>query len=182
MKKTILKLIGKLGYDLTKKRDKKYSYLDIEEEEFWTLYKLCKPYSMTSVERMYSLYTAVEYTLANKIEGAFVECGVWRGGSVMLMAQMLVNRNMTDRRIFLYDTFEGMSEATSDDVTSKGDQALLRMNEMGFNEDGHSNWCLADLTDVKNNLSQIAYPKNNLVFVKGKVEDTIPGTLPSEKN
>ena len=46
---------------------------DILEKDFWELYHLCKPYTMTSLERLYSLYKAVNYTIQNNIEGDFVE-------------------------------------------------------------------------------------------------------------
>lgn len=61
---------------------------DIQEKAFWDVYEFCKPYTMTSVERMYALYKAMLYILENNIEGDFVECGVWRGGSSMLIAKL----------------------------------------------------------------------------------------------
>ena len=77
---------------MTKQKNLKDNYPDIIDEEFWEIYSLCEPYTMTSVERMYALFTSVEYILSNNIEGDFVECGVWRGGSAMLIAQMLYKK------------------------------------------------------------------------------------------
>ena len=45
-----------------------------------------KPFTMTSSERLWSLINAVRHVVDNRIPGDFVECGVWRGGSVMAMA------------------------------------------------------------------------------------------------
>ena len=42
-----------------------------------------KPFTMTSSERLWSLINAVRHVVSNEIPGDFVECGVWRGGSVM---------------------------------------------------------------------------------------------------
>src|SRR5437764_696346 len=57
------------------------------DEKFSTLFESCRPFTLTSVERMYALYQAVEYVVTGGIDGAFVECGVWCGGSSMLAAR-----------------------------------------------------------------------------------------------
>lgn len=174
MKKIILKMIEKLGYSVSK-INKKGPHADIQETEFWAIYNLCKPYTMTSVERMYSLYCSVNYALSNNSKGAFVECGVWRGGSSMLIAKMLSNRNILDRKIYLYDTFEGMTEPSSHDVDLIGRNASIL-----FKEKEQSVWCFADLEDVQNNMRLVNLPSENIIYVKGKVEDTIPANLPKE--
>ncbi|MDP6278969.1 MAG: TylF/MycF/NovP-related O-methyltransferase, partial [Nitrospinota bacterium] len=46
-------------------------------------------YTQTSPERLLALIRAVEYTVKFKIPGAFVECGVWKGGSIMTVAYTL---------------------------------------------------------------------------------------------
>ena len=120
MKNPIFSIAGKLGYSVSKNKSLQDQYPDIQEEEFWQIYSLCAPYTMTSVERMYSLYGAVDHILSNQIEGDFVECGVWRGGSALLMATMLVNRKITTRKIYLYDTFEGMPPPGGDDISYDG--------------------------------------------------------------
>jgi len=90
--------------------------IDFEDDEFRQLYALCKEYSMTSVEDMYSLYNSVKYILDHNIEGDFVECGVWKGGSAMLIAKYLEMRDVKTRKIYLYDTFSGMTEPGKFDV------------------------------------------------------------------
>lgn len=184
MKKVILGVLKNLGYSLVKidpqsSTDTK-PYPDIIESEFWDIYNMCKPYTMTSVERMYSLYRSVDYVLSKGLEGDFVECGVWRGGSSMLVAKMLVNRNIINRKIFLYDTFEGMAPPTDADVTFNGTDAQGLL-DIGVNNKEESVWCLADLTDVQNNLKLTGFSENNLVYIQGKVEDTLPANLPTGK-
>ena len=65
---------------------------------------------MTSRERMWALIQAVRYVENQGLPGAFVECGVWRGGSVMVMAQVLLDLRSTKRELLLYDTYAGMTE------------------------------------------------------------------------
>jgi len=165
-------MVEKLGYTINPTSD-------LKDPEFWEIYNLCKPYTMTTVERMYALFCSVNYVLNNKIPGSFVECGVWRGGSSMLIAKMLSNRKIVDRKLYLFDTFEGMSKPTEDDTdfTGKSAAALLKKNEYNKEE---SVWCLADLKDVKNNMRLTNFPDEKLVYIVGKVEATIPTTLLTE--
>lgn len=152
-------------------------FRDIRSEAFWNAYELCKPYTMTSVDRMYALYNAVHYVVRNRIPGDFVECGVWRGGSAMLIAKALSDLGVTDRKIYLYDTFEGMSAPSAKDVdfTGRNAQALLDATPM---DESLSVWCLAGIEEVRRNMARTQYPTEQLVFVPGKVEDTIPEKSP----
>jgi O-methyltransferase len=176
MKKILQKIAKKMGYTLTKSA--KNNYPDIKEKEFWNIYAMCKPYTMTSIERMYALYSSTDYVLKNNIEGDFVECGVWRGGSAMLLAMMLNNRNITNRKIHLFDTFEGMTAPSSFDFSFSGENATELLSK-NTDESGKPAWCLADINDVKNNMQKTGFPSDNLVYVKGKVEDTLPLNKPT---
>ncbi len=177
--RVLRKIINKVGYDLVKK-DIDFPVADIQsDKEFMFLYEQCKPYTTTSIERLYSLYQSVSYILDHNIEGDFVECGVWRGGSSMMMAMALIKRNQSNRKIYLYDTFEGMSEPTVNDQTFLGEAAadLLKMQNKN---DEKSIWCYSSIDEVQHNLSKTAYPKKQLIFVKGKVEDTLSSKIPRQ--
>jgi O-methyltransferase len=178
LRKITRKFFNAFGYDLIKRAKHEKSF--DEYAEFMDVYELCKPYTMTTVERMYSLYKAVEYIIRNNIKGNFVECGVWRGGSSMLIAATLKKFNVTDRKIYLYDTFEGMSMPTEKDVNLTGRTAadLMRSSEKS---DSSTVWCYADMNDVDVNMKKTGYPFENIHLVKGKVEDTIPATLPESQ-
>ena len=58
--------------------------------EFTALWQQVAPFSMTSPERGFALWCAVNTVISNNIPGAFVECGVWKGGSSMLIALTLL--------------------------------------------------------------------------------------------
>ena len=143
---------------------------------FKPIYDACKAFTMTSAHRMNALHEAVKYIVAAKIEGDIVECGVWRGGSTMVAALTLLGLNVEPRDLYLYDTFEGMSEPSEKDITTDGRNARDRWEK---SQEGNTNqWCYAPLDDVKNNLASTNYPEIKLHFVQGKVEDTIPNTAP----
>lgn len=147
---------------------------DIEKDElFIGIYSSVREYTMVGIERSYALYKAVQYVVGNSIPGDFVECGVWRGGSCMLIAHTLKLYNITDRKIWLYDTFAGM--------VKPGDQDGNVEKEMWENyrvSDTKNNWCLGELDEVKTNLLKTGYPSENFIIVKGKVEETIPAEVP----
>ena len=71
---------------------------------------------MTTKERVVSLESAVRYIAAHDIAGDMMECGVAAGGRVMAMALTLMVLGKQDRRLWLYDTFEGMPEPTKHDA------------------------------------------------------------------
>ena len=133
------------------------------------------PYTMTSVERMAALHAAVRHVSRRGLPGAVVECGVWRGGSAMLAARVLLEEG-DERDLWLYDTFEGMDEPGDADVNFRGvaarDKWAPRQSET------HNDWCYASLTEVSANLAETGYPEARLRFVRGRVEDTIPRELP----
>ena len=92
---------------------------EISKDHLETISRI-KPFTMTTDERIYMLIKSVEYIIARNIPGDFVECGVWRGGSVMAIAQTLKNLGVTNRKIWLYDTFDGMTEPSESDLDWSG--------------------------------------------------------------
>ncbi len=154
--------------------------VDMNEGDFPELFRLCRPFTMTSVERLYSLYRAMHYVIKNKIPGDFIECGVWKGGSSLMMAKMLTMHGITDRKVILYDTYEGMSEPTENDKDYSGVDAEKLLEQSSI-EVQDSVWCYSSFDEVKSNLTLSGLPEENIIMIKGKVEDTIPSQVPTEK-
>lgn len=177
MMKQLSQLVLKpFGVKLVRDYPRERMYPDMEPE-FFKLYDACAPYTMTTIERMYAVYKSVEYIVKNKIPGDLVECGVWRGGSSMLIASSLKHFGDTSRKVYLYDTFEGMAAPTAADMAHDGD--VLKQQWEAQKSGDHNDWCYASLKDVKRNVATIGYPPENITFVVGKVEDTVPGTMPA---
>lgn len=164
-------MLKPFNYKITKENTKEI-YADM-----WQIYEECKPYTMTSAERMYALYKAVNYIIDNNIPGDFVECGVWKGGSSMLIAKTLKSRGITDRTIWLYDTFEGMSTPTEKDMDYTGQKAETLLKNSS-KDNAESVWCYSSLDEVEKNILSTGYPSQNIKLVKGKVEETIPEFIP----
>jgi O-methyltransferase len=151
-------------------------YSDAEKAIFLEI----KPYTMTDREKVLSLIHAVRYIVNTGIPGDIVECGVWKGGSMMGMARTLLNAGVNNRELHLFDTYEGMSTPTGKDINHKGYDAREVFDETKFSDREGSDWCYAGLDEVKANVGKIGYPPARVHFIKGKVEDTLPGAAPEK--
>jgi hypothetical protein len=140
------------------------------------------PHTMTGVLRLDATVRAVRHCVAREVPGAFAECGVWRGGSVLAMLLTLQELDATDRDVYLYDTFEGMTEPTERDVTDREPPALATWEEARSR--GERPWSEVFGADVFNEASvrellvTTGYPRERLHFVAGPVEQTLPAAAP----
>ena len=142
------------------------------------------PYTMTSVARLQSTIDAVRHCVARGLPGAFAECGVWRGGSVLAMILALQEGGVRDRNIHLFDTFAGMTEPTEVDVSHSEGSALETWREAeGTGIRPWPEFFESDLYGeemVREVLTNTGYPSDLLHLVAGDVAETIPREAPPE--
>jgi O-methyltransferase len=173
IKTAIHKSFRVFGFDVIRYGHEKQEYpLDFNPTEI-DIIQAVRPWTMTSVERIYALIQAVRYVSANTISGAMVECGVWKGGSMAAIARTLIQVQDVGRDLYLFDTFEGMSDPTSRDLEYSGKHAselLLENPDLRCAD--------APLESVRSVLYETGYPKERIQFVQGKVEETIPESAP----
>jgi len=174
MKDFVKSLLRRCGYDVVRYVENIRYPLDFTEEEK-EICNVVAPFTMTSIERIVALIRATKYIAENDIQGDIVECGVWRGGSMMVCAHVLQRLGNTTHTLYLFDTFEGMSVPTVKDKQFDGIPAEQLLSMAGK---GTGIWCHADKHDVMANLLSTGYPADNVRFVEGKIEETIPQTLP----
>ncbi len=175
MKQLIKSALARGGLELTSPADREARTLADLSPADRAIVARVEPYTMTSLDRRASLIGAVDHVVRHRIAGAIVECGVWRGGSMMAAALALSARGDTARDLYLYDTFEGMNAPTDVDRSVSGESARSQLDRTAR---GQGVWCEAGLDDVRANLGATGYPPERLHFVEGPVETTIPGTLP----
>lgn len=158
--------------------------LDHADQEDRRIVERALAHTMTGVPRMLALIDAVRYCERRKVPGAFVECGVWRGGSVLAMILTLQALRAEPRDIYLYDTFEGMTAPTAEDVSEVDPPALQTWQEA--EREGHTAWeelFAPELTGepaVRRLLAGTGYPEARLQFIRGPVEQTLPRSAPEE--
>lgn len=179
-KSMIRPAIQRAGFDIIRHRkNQAFVYPPDFSSENIRICERVRHYTMTSPERVNSLISAVQYVVKNGIDGAFVECGMWKGGSSMAMALTLIGLKSDKRDLYLYDTFSGMSAPSDIDISLYGKVAHQRFSETKISDDA-SDWCLSPLEEVKQNLFSTGYDKEKIHFIKGKVEETIPKSIPKE--
>lgn len=176
LKQTISKLLSHAGIrvSLIKKRGKETlgHYVDVR---FPPLYKKYCDESMVAWQGMHDAFDAAAYITESNIEGDVVECGVWRGGVSGLMKDVVyANEGSSERKFWLFDTFEGMTAPSKSDFKSGEDQEqTLNTHKQSLRADGTSDWCRGDLPDVKKTISKSSGGLDNVKFIKGKVENTL---------
>ena len=177
-------MTSKLNYEEVRKRDADLIdwelahllFTDAQTEELSIIRKV-RPFTMTLPTRILALLHAVRHLVDNKIEGDFVECGVWRGGSSMAMAWMLEHLEDKFRKIYLYDTFNGMPTPGEADNNLWGISAREYHEQFEGNNIG-SKWAFATLEDVNNNMLLTGFSEDRFRLIKGLVEDTLPAQAP----
>jgi len=176
--KTVLKDIGsKFGYDISRKNNQKNR---IKCDEIDTeIISSVTPYTKTSPERITALIESVNYVIENEISGSIVECGVWKGGSIMAVAKKLISLRCTDKHLYLFDTFSGMTKPTDADITYLENPALKQFEKLKI-DNNSSNWANVPIEEVKKAVFSTGYDKEKTHFIKGKVEDTLPLHTPDE--
>lgn len=161
-----------------KKHTQHFSLGYTKQDRQW--FSEVQPFTMTDEHKILMLIHSVRHIIRQNIPGCFVECGVWRGGCVMLMAKVLADMNVNDRDLYLFDTFEGMTAPTDKDQNHKGYMAAEVFEETKFDDREGSDWCYASIEDVQRNVAATDYPSDRIQYIKGKVEDTLPGKAPEQ--
>lgn len=168
--------LGLVDLRLVSARTEDSTVAGSDDPTFRSLYGKCRPFTRTSIERMYAAYQATNYVVDCGLPGALVECGVWKGGSSMIMALTLLERGVRDRDIYLYDTFKGMTEPGERDVNAAGEDARPIWQQR--QRDGVNTWAYSPLAEVQENFVRTGYPMDKVHLVEGKVEQTIPSQMP----
>jgi O-methyltransferase len=180
MKRIVKSLLRRAGYQLcpvAPPQSLREQNPDITDRE-WQIYDQVLSFTMLTVERILANIRAVYHIVRNKIPGDIVECGVWRGGSSMAMALALKGHG--PRMLWMYDTYCGMTDASDADLSHSGTSASVLLAAAKQCEVPERSLVLAyaSLEDVRANIAASEYPISRIKFVKGPVEQTIPGEVP----
>jgi O-methyltransferase len=140
----------------------------VDRDKVETVFK-CLEYSLVGASGMEVTYDCTRRVISDKISGDLVECGVAQGGSALLIA--LVNQQFGDgsRRLWLFDSYEGLPNPTSEDYKDGKTGTHLRPLPKGS--------CLGTIEDVRRLLfQQHALTERSIQLVKGWFQDTLPVT------
>lgn len=138
--------------------------VEIEKEDFNFLKKISN-FSMSTPANHWAIIQSIKHIKNLNLKGDFVECGVYQGGNLMLF-EYLNNKYKLNKKIYAYDTFEGMTTPNQYDIDLKNKNA----SEYKIKDE---KWCYATLETVKKNINSLNQKLDNFNFIKGDVCKTL---------
>jgi O-methyltransferase len=144
--------------------------------EFVKSYRKYYELTMVPWRPLYWSWLSARYIDEHQVPGDVVECGVFKGGCSLIMAEA------HDRTVWMYDTFTGMSEPTEHDYkgTYKGERFDPVKRHRSAIRDGFVDWVYGCIDGVKDAIDRSGLATSRFRLVQGKVEDTIPETIPEK--
>jgi O-methyltransferase len=138
-------------------------------------FELVKSYTGISKHRAFALMQAIRYIIENKIPGDFIEFGVAKGGSAMLMALTLKSLGVEDRDIYLYDLFGERPHYSEWDVEIQSGKSVGDYYDLVDQGDKQAqrNWEFYSAEEVIGNLRTTGYIESRMHLIKGDVCDTL---------
>ena len=124
-----------------------------------------------------ALCEAVRYIERAGVQGSIVECGVWRGGSMMAAALTLIDLNAADRDLFLYDTFTEFPEPEDRDQLAWSAVEPEEMYRRITTDEMFDHLPVEQVVAV---LEGTGYPAARVHAIQGLVEATIPDQAPDQ--
>ena len=176
---SVFKQMNNIAYKITGLRITSNSPIGYElkksDLDAFSVVNEVKDRTMTDENRLHNLILATRYVIENNIEGDIVECGVWRGGSMMAVALTLNQLKVKDRNLALYDTFTGMTTPQSVDKTFGGEFASDLMSGIPQDDSEFAGGVIAfaTLEDVMIGMKSTEYPTQKIIYVQGDVTETL---------
>lgn len=140
-------------------RDKRFNGLD------WPRYAD----SMIGMKRLDNIEFCIRDVVKNNVPGDLIELGVWRGGASILMRAVLKALNVTDRKVWLADSFEGLPRPDAEKYPADKGDIHHTYTELAI-----------PIELVKGNFEKYGLLDDQVKFLKGWFRDTLP-TAPIEK-
>lgn len=129
-----------------------------------------KAHTMIGLKRLNNLQFCVEDVLTNNVAGDLVETGVWRGGATIFMRAILKVYGVSDRSVWVADSFEGLPAPNAEKYPSDTGDTLYT----------HNNYLAVSLEQVKANFERYELLDDQVRFLKGWFRDTL-SNAPIEK-
>jgi hypothetical protein len=120
--------------------------------------------TMVGLKRLENVQFCVEDVLERGVPGDFAEAGVWRGGVCIFIRAILKTYGITDRAVWLADSFEGLPEPDPRFVQDEGDKLYTFKDVLGVS-----------LEEVQANFARYGLLDEQVRFLKGWFRDTLPG-------
>lgn len=124
--------------------------------------------------RLDNLQACVLDVIEREVPGDLIEAGVWRGGATILMRGVLKAYGVTDRLVWVCDSFEGLPEPDAEKYPIEAESYNAPVVVRGYKR------FAAGIEDVQRNFASFELLDGQVRFLKGWFKDTLPGA-PIEK-
>jgi len=159
------------------------------EAEAMELIGVIRSHTMTTIPRLVTLYQQVRYCETTGLTGAFVECGVWKGGAIGLMALANLRHGAVRRDLHLFDAY---TEICEPDAQVDGARAVQETRKWTDGKGGSEGRLCpligfydtmggpGTLEDNRRLLEgTIGYPPERIHYHQGWFQDTVPTVAPT---
>jgi hypothetical protein len=122
-----------------------------------------RSFSMIGLRRLNNLESCFEHVLAHGVPGDFIETGAWRGGAAIFMRALLLAHEVTDRTVWVADSFAGMPVPDAQKYPADKDLDLSGNEQLAVS-----------LEEVQRNFRRHGLLDDRVRFLKGWFKDTLP--------
>jgi hypothetical protein len=122
-----------------------------------------RAHTMVGLTRLRSLRRQVLQVLQDNVPGDFIETGVWRGGASIYMRAILAAHEITDRRIWVADSFTGLPPPNPAEFPADAGDELHKIPVLSVS-----------LDEVKKNFATYNMLDSQVEFLPGWFKDTLP--------
>lgn len=126
-------------------------------------------HTMIGIKRLDNVQYCIEDVLAHNVPGDCIETGVWRGGATIFMRAILKAHGVTDRTVWVADSFAGLPPPSPDAYPHDAGSDLYAFEQLQVS-----------LADVQANFAAYGLLDDRVRFLKGWFRDTLP-TAPIER-
>jgi Macrocin-O-methyltransferase (TylF) len=119
--------------------------------------------TMIGLYRLNNLQYCLEQVLASRVPGDVIECGVWRGGAAIFLRGLLKAHGVTDRCVWLADSFCGLPAPNAEKYPADREMTLHL-----------ARYLAVPLAQVRANFSRYGLLDDQVRFVEGWFRDTLP--------
>ena len=157
IKRLINKVFNAAGITLV--RTNTYSYQIREKGLDWPPYA----HTMIGLARLNNIQDCIEEILKTNVPGDLIETGVWRGGATIFMRAILRAYNVSDRYVWVADSFQGLPVPNPVKYPEDEGDRHHTVKELAIS-----------IEEVKGNFKKYDLLDSQVRFLKGWFSDTLP--------
>ena len=157
----MIKTLSDMVYDGDRPRGRRQKPFDPKKREVGKDWPFVA-HTMIGLKRLENLAELTDRALKEKVPGDFIETGVWRGGACALMRGILKARGITNRKVYVADSFEGLPPPNEEEYPADTGSRFHTRGQLSITQE-----------TVQKTFEKYDLLDDQVVFVKGWFKDTL---------